>query len=450
MLRNIIAFGTINAVNHKSWNYMKKGKLLFDSSRKAILQYQEEQYHRLLLYAYDHTIYWHRIFDGIGLIKNGKIERELCEKIPILTKEIIRKEGRNLISDEAEKRGGYPNTSGGSTGEPVKFIQDNNYFSCNFGDKLLFGALNGKMPGDKEIKLWGSEKDILEGSIGIKEKCINWCYNRVFLNSFVMTPEIMKRYINSINREKPIQIWTYADSVYQLARYINHSREKVFSPKNIISTAGVLYDEMRTEISRAFKGSHIIDQYGSREVGGIGCEIGEQRGIRIFEHTNKVEILNQQNGTISDSGKGELLITNMTNYSMPLIRYRIGDMGEKSRDLTGYQGSFGVLTKLTGRTNTHLRKKDGSLIHGEYVTHLFYHKEWIENFKVIQHTYTKVEFQIVVKDGYKVNEKDVQMMKQNLKKVMDECEITIVYMDEIPKLQSGKYQFVVSEIDPFQ
>lgn len=447
MLRNAIAFGAINAVNRKSWKYMKQGKALFHAPRETMLQYQEDQYRKLLLYAYDHTKYWHRIFDNIGLIKNGAIVSENYEKIPVLTKEIIRKEGRNLISDEAEARGGYINTSGGSTGEPVRFIQDKEYFSCNFGDKLLFGVLNGKVPGDKEIKLWGSEKDILEGSIGIKEKCINWCYNRVFLNSFVMTRELMKSYIETINREKPLQIWTYADSVYQLARYINQNQERVFSPKNIISTAGVLYDEMRTEISRAFKDSLIIDQYGSREVGGIGCEIGGKRGIRIFEHTNKVEILNQQTGEISDSGEGELLITNLTNYSMPLIRYRIGDMGEKNCDLTGYQGSFGVLTKLTGRTNTHLRKEDGSLIHGEYVTHLFYNKEWIETFKVIQHAYKEVEFQIVIKDGCEVNEDDLQMMKQSLRKVMEGCEISVVYMDEIPRLKSGKYQFVVSEID---
>lgn len=449
MLRNTIAFGAINAVNHKSWNYMKQGKALFYASRETMLKYQEEQYRKLLLYAYGHTKYWHRIFDEIGLIKNGDVVRERYEKIPVLTKELIRKEGRNLISDEAAARGGYTNTSGGSTGEPVRFIQDKKYFSCNFGDKLLFGALNGKMPGDKELKLWGSEKDILEGSIGIKEKCINWCYNRVFLNSFVMTQELMKSYIETINHEKPVQIWTYADSVYQLARYINQSQETVFSPKNIISTAGVLYDEMRTEISQAFKDSSIIDQYGSREVGGIGCEIGGKRGIRIFEHTNKVEILDQKTGEISDSGEGELLITNMTNYSMPLIRYRIGDMGEKSCDLTGYKGSFGVLKKLTGRTNTHLRKEDGSLIHGEYVTHLFYNKEWIETFKVIQRAYKEVEFQIVIKDGCEVNEEDLQMMKQNLRKVMEGCEISVVYMDEIPRLKSGKYQFVVSEIDAF-
>lgn len=446
MIRNAIAFGAINVASHKSWNYMKKGKTLFFSSRETLLKYQEKQYHELLLYAYSHTEYWHRIFNEIKLIENGKIVREHYDRIPILTKEIIRKEGKNLISDEAEGRGGYFNTSGGSTGEPVRFIQDKKYFSCNFGDKLLFGTLNGKMPGDKEIKLWGSEKDILEGSIGIKEKCINWCYNRVFLNSFVMTPELIKSYIQSINREKPIQIWTYADSVYQLAKYINHNDEQVFSPKNIISTAGVLYAEMRDEISRAFKGSNIIDQYGSREVGGIGCEIGGKRGIRIFEHTNKVEILDQVTGKIFDSGEGELLITNLTNYSMPLIRYRIGDMGEKSCDLTGRQGSFAVLTHLIGRTNAHLRKEDGSLIHGEYVTHLFYQKDWIETFKVIQHAYKEVEFQIVIKEGYDVNEKELQLIKRDLRKVMDECEITVVYMDKIPRLKSGKYQFVVSEL----
>lgn len=446
MLRKGIAFLTINLKDSNSWKYMRNSYSLFNSSRKAIIDYQDKQYQNLLLYAYKHTLYYHRIFDEIGLIVDGRVIKERYVDIPILTKDIIRREGNNLMSDEAKRRGAYHNTSGGSTGEPVQFVQDKKYFSCNFGNKILFGALNNKMPGEKEIKLWGSERDILEGSIGIKEKCINWCYNRTFLNSFMMTSELMGKYVDTINREKPKQIWTYADSVYQLSKFINENKLAVYSPLNIISTAGVLYDEMRQEIHQAFKGSRILDQYGSREVGAIGCEIGGQRGIRIFEHSVKVEILDRESQMVNNCGDGELLVTSLINYSMPLIRYRIGDEGEVTDDLSGYSGSYSVLRKLRGRTNTHLKKEDGGIVHGEYLTHLFYNKNWIESFRVIQHTYQEIEFQIVLKKGFQENTEDLETMKRDLEKVLGKCRIKITYLDQIPKLKSGKYQFVISEI----
>lgn len=445
MFRKVIAYLAINLKDNKSWRYMKKSQELFYGTREEMLEFQDAQFQKIILYAYEHTPYYRRVFDKIGLIDNGKVNKDKYDNIPILTKEIIRREGENLYSNEAKKRGAFNNTSGGSTGEPVKFIQDKEYFSCNFGNKMLFGVLNEKMPGEREIKLWGSERDILEGSIGIKEKCINWCYNRFFLNSFVLTEEIMQKYVEMINAKKPKQIWTYADSIYQIAKYINEKNLVVYSPQNIISTAGMLYDEMRDEIARAFKNSCILNQYGSRETGAVGIEVGEHRGIRVFDHAVKVEILNEKN-QISDSGEGTLLITNLTNYSMPLIRYYIGDTGELSQNLEGYSGSFSLLKKLTGRTNSHFKREDGNLVHGEYITHLFYGKEWIENFKVIQYSYREVEFQIVLKNGHKENREELEMMKRDLRKVMGECQIKVTYLDEIPKLNSGKYQFVISEI----
>jgi len=446
MIRNKIAYGAITLKSPASWKYMKKGELLFHSPREALLQYQDRQYQKLLLYAYEHTKYYRRVFDDIALIREGIIDKKRYRDIPILTKDIIRKEGSTLISDEAGKRGFYTNTSGGSTGEPVCFVQDKEYFACNFGDKILFGVLNGKLPGDKEIKLWGSERDILEGSIGIKEKCINWCFNRKFLNSFVLTPKQMEEYARLINKEKPVQIWAYADSVYQLARFASQNNIPLFSPRNIVTTAGVLYDEMREEIKNAFPYARVLNQYGSREAGVIGCESEPNHGIRIFEHSVKAEILDHSTGHVSGHGEGELLITNLTNYSMPLIRYRIGDTGEISDGSEGLEGSFAVLKRLTGRTNAHLKKEDGSLVHGEYVTHLFYHKEWIENFKVIQHAYKEIEFQIVRKKETNVNNAELEQMKSDLIKVIDGCRIQVSFVEEIPKLKSGKYQYVISEV----
>lgn len=446
MFRKSIAYCGIKMMNPDSLKYMRKGYRLFYGTGKEMKKFQDFRYQKLLLYAYTHIEYYHSVFDKIGLIQNGRIKKERCEDIPILTKDIIRREGDRLISDEAEKRGIYYNTSGGSTGESVSFVQDKEYFSHNFGDKLLFGILNGKEPGEKEIKLWGSERDILQGTIGIKEKCINWCYNRIFLNSFVLDDVRIQNYIDIINTERPKQIWTYVDSVYQMARYINETGQKVYAPENIITTAGVLYDAMREEISRAFKESKILNQYGSREVGLIGCEIGKKRGIRIFDHSVKAEVLDTSSGKICRSGKGELIITNLNNYSMPLIRYRIGDVGEIACGQNGFQGSYSVLSGLTGRTNTHLKREDGGIVHGEYVTHLFYNKEWIRNFRVIQHGYKDIEFQIVRKEGYRENDRDLRRMKQELNRVIPDCKVSISYFENIPKLKSGKYQFVISEI----
>lgn len=446
MIRKCIAKVAISLKSKESLKYANEMKKLFYSNREEVEKYQKQKLSDLLLYAYGHTAYYSRIFDEIGLVKDGVLHWENYDKIPILTKDIIRKEGNNLVSDECEQRHAYFNTSGGSTGEPVTFVQDKYYFRYNFGDKILFGLLNDKEPGERELKLWGSERDIKEGSIGIKEKLINFAYNRKLLNSFMLTEDKMESYTECINKEKPRQIWTYADSIYQLSKYILEKNMKMYSPHNIIATAGVLYEEMRAVIQQAFPKSRILNQYGSREAGAIGLEVNGERGIRVFEHAIFMEMYNQNENTISQYGDGEILITNLTNYSMPLIRFNIGDTGTHVRCDDAHVGEYSILSALHGRVNSHIKLKDGTIIHGEYFTHIFYGKNWVENFQVVQHSYDEVEIFIVVRKGKEACDKDLEEMKKDIYLVMGECNITVTYCKSIPKLKSGKYQFVISEV----
>lgn len=445
-VHRLIARLAIGLKSKESLEYSSMAQRLFQGERTDLLEYQRKQFDELLLYAYKHVPYYHKIFDEIGLIEEDKVCRDKIKNIPILTKEIIRTEGEKLWSDEYMSRKFYKNTSGGSTGEPVTFLQDKQYFNKNFGDKILFGLLNNKYPGDKELKIWGSERDILDGTIGLKEKLVNFAYNRELINSFILDEEKIKFCIERINKSKPKQIWTYADSIYSIAQYVNDNKLNVYSKLNIITTAGVLFDEMREEIKKAFPESRILNQYGSREAGAIGIETEPGEGFRIFEHSVLVEVETEE-GSIKEEGFGKLLVTNLTNYSMPLIRYSIGDMGTVRLWEEGDKGSFSTIEKLSGRINMHFKTRTGKIIHGEYFTHLFYEKEWIENFKVIQHDYEDIEFRIVVKSGFERKEEDIKDMVEKAKVVMPECNVTITYHNELDKLASGKYQFVVSEVN---
>lgn len=446
-VRKLISELAIRLYDYKILKYLKEGKNLFYGDRKTLLSYQKRKLENLLIHAYNHTQYYRRVFDEIQLIKNNKVDWTKFSNIPILTKDNIRKHFKELLSDDRHRRKPYINTSGGSTGEPVKFVQDKEYFRRNVADKLLFAELNNKKIGDLEIKLWGSERDILEGSVGFKEKLINLLYNRIFLNSFSMSQENMMDYINVINAKKPVQIWAYADSIYELARFIIKNKLDVHQPLNIICTAGTLYNSIRETIQKAFPASKVLNQYGSREVGIIGVEVEENKGIRIFDHSIYLEILDKQRNVFVNDGVGNIIVTNLNNYSMPLIRFDIGDIGEKVQHLDEQYGSFSTLLSLKGRRNCHFIKENGDLIHGEYFTHLFYNKEWVKNFQVVQLDYNKIEFRVVVDERIGVNRAELDKMIYDTKIVMGEnCEIIFKKVDKIPRLRSGKYQFVYSEV----
>ena len=106
-----------------------------------------------------------------------------------------------------------------------------------------------------------------------------------------------------------------------------------------------------------------------------------------------------------------------------------------------------ILVNLQGRVNSHIKLQDGKMIHGEYFTHLFYGREWVNNFQIVQHSFSELEIYVVIREGYEMNQADVVDIINNIMQVMGkECEIRFTQCKDISRLKSGKYQFVVSEI----
>ena len=139
--------------------YFKEIKKISSAPIEQQKQYQENKLKVLLLYASQNVPYYERVLKEAGVVKNNEVFLENFDKIPILTKQIIRREEKNLIS-RIKRRGAYENLSGGSTGEPISFFQDKYYNEWNTADKLFIKKNNGQNVGDKELRLWGSERDL--------------------------------------------------------------------------------------------------------------------------------------------------------------------------------------------------------------------------------------------------------------------------------------------------
>jgi len=413
------------------------------TNREESLMFQENYLKDLLLRAYRNVPYYHDIFQEIGIIKNNKVDLSKFGEIPILTKDTMRQQHETLISKDYKTRKWYYNSSGGSTGEPIRFVQDDLYdrwgdatFHYSHKDILGIGELIVK-----KVILWGSERDLLRGSIGLKAKIRNWLTNTIFLNSFRMTEQDIRRYIQIINSYKPDLIRGYASSLYELCGYAERKGMKVYTPKAIVSAADTLSDEMREKIENVF-GTKVYNFYGSREISNMAAEC--QEGLmHVLAFHNYVEILNSRGRLAKEGEEGRVIVTNLHNYSMPFIRYDIGDMAVLGPKECGCGNPLPTLKKITGRITEHLVREDGAIISGTALTLTFNLKDWVKKFQIIQESYTKVRILIVLQDN--VNESDKKEIEDKVKFLLDEdCQIIWEFVDEIPKTSQGKYLYIKS------
>lgn len=361
--------------------------------------------------------------------------------LPILTKDIIRTNFEQLKSIDLGQRKWYLNTSGGSTGEPIKLIQDWEYNDRSTAISLLYSYLVGREIGEPEVYLWGSERDVFQGTMGWKANFFNFLSNSTYMNAFQMTPQRMREFIQLLNTKLPKLIIAYAQAIYELAKFTEDEQISVVPQKAIITSAGTLYPWMREKIETVFQ-CNVFNRYGSREVSNIACEQPGHEGLWVAPWGNYVEIVDDDNNPVPAGIEGNILITSLTNFAMPLIRYKIGDRGTLSPEC----GAGQILQQVSGRNVDMFKTQDGTLIDGEYFTHLLYFKDWVQKFQFIQKSYSEI-FIKIIKSNLDYQPEELDDIVAKCKILMGEnCAVTFEFVNDIPPSISGKYRYTISEV----
>ena len=416
--------------------WLRKFRELEQASPAFIDEYQRLQLLALLRHCHARVPFYRRQIETCNLDLSDNFGMEQLAKLPLLTKERIRSEREDLYSDDRQKRGAFHNSSGGSTGKPVVFLQDRAFYAQSVvAAKFIYNEFLGKRPGEPEINLWGSERDISRGSLGIKQKLINFIYHRGFQNFFLVDDRKLHQFVEEINRAKPVSMWAYVESIDLLAKFIRRNKLAVHSPRFIISTAGTLHSGIRDSVQSVFR-CPVYNQYGSREFGAIAVEMQDQDGLRAFPYLNHTEIID-----------GKVVITSLTNYSMPFLRYEIGDTAEP---WGGPQDSkLGCTRKafknITGRVHSQFKTRKGELIHGLFFTHQFYYLDWVKQFQVVQERMDHISCNLVLAaDPVK---SDLERIRAHIRAAMgDNCDVEFQIVDEIRPTASGKHVYTICKV----
>ena len=424
---------------------------------EKINKMQMKKLHDICAYAADKVPYYKRIIKKSELcVGPGEINYGAFRKLPILTKEILFNNYDSLIADAIDKRGSFVSESGGSTGTPVKFIQDKEYQDKALANKILYDAWAGYEHCQKKILLWGSMHDVMGEKESLRQQWGRWIKNEIWLDSFYMDDKIMEDYLEIINKNKPKLILAYAESIYELAKFIEKNDKKVFSPTSIMTSAGTLYPSMRGTIERIFN-CPVFNRYGCREVGDIACECEVHKGLHVNPFTHYVEIL-KKDGSLAKQGEmGEVVVTSLSNFSMPLIRYALSDLAEWGESACSCGRNWPLIGKLYGRVSDSFVTRDGKIINSLVFYPIFADlestkaQEWIKQFQVIQESYDNLRVLIVTHDSAKENigdhSKDIDTIAKKIKVLMGaQCNIDFEVAKSIPPVPSGKRRYMISKV----
>ena len=403
---------------------------LFNASRADISAFQRAQLETLLRHAYQTTPYYRELF---------KVESPDISQIPTLEKSNIREQLENLCSEAVPQKHRIKNATGGSTGTPLTFYQDRNYWNQRNLSVYYFDQGAGWNFGERQLIIWGALSDV--GAFrDWKHQLNNFWRNHYWLNGFHLTDATMRRAFQRMDRYYPQTILAYPSSLYQFARFIFENGLKPrWGLKGIISSAEMLHPHYR-DLAETVFGIKVYNRYGGREVGLIAMECAEGR-----MHINCRDLYLEIDSPDPYTQPGDILITQLNNYAMPFIRYRIGDIGRLSDEVCPCGSQLPILAELLGRSTATFRTRTGTLIHAGYFTHQFYNVIGLEQFQLIQETFKHCVLKVVVNTQW--TETARRYMVQKIQEALGaDVIVTVKFEKEIPLPTSGKREFTISKV----
>jgi phenylacetate-CoA ligase len=398
-------------------------------------QRQAEKLASLLNYAVEHSPYYAAAW-GSGRRFDKDSVFEQLRGLPMISKSDLQNSQDAMLARPLLRRVSRKVT-GGSTGEAVGVVKDREAIAAERAASWLAYGWFGLRMGDRGVRFWG-EPTTLDRRFRFAAS--DFAMHRLRFSAFAFDDADLERYWARCGAFRPDYFYGYVSMLEALAHFVVRRGLTREWPglKVVITTSEVLTMPQRELMKRAF-GAPVQNEYGCGEVGPIAYDCPDG-SLHLMTENQVVEVL-RSDGTPAGPGEsGDIVLTDLSNHAMPLIRYRVGDLAAVG-DSCGCGRGFPVLQKVWGREYDIVTAPDGRRYHGEFFMYLFEDLRsqgaGVEKFQVIQHDADSLEVKLVIKDPGTADALEARVHEE-FKRRLPSMETTMSRVSAIPPKPSGK------------
>ncbi len=415
---------------------------------RSYQQVRTEQWHRfikLIRYAYENTEFYATRLKALDAEPEDFKKWKDVQLIPLLTKEDIRTSKMQMVSQKINPTKLIPGKTSGSTGISLEFFVDEDSQQWKRAVTIKYDRWAGWDIGERVGAIWGNPEPNQHWRLWVRNLLLD---RHIFLDTLKMDEETMLAYHAILVRKKPVILFGHTHSLFLFARFMESQGLSGIRPRGIISTCMVLHDFERMLIEKVF-GCRVTNRYGCEEVSLIACECSEGN-MHLNCDTLIVEFI-RDGKPVQPGEPGAIVVTDLTNYGMPFICYKIGDVGIHSSKTSCPCGClYPIMESLEGRVADYVMTPNGNYISGISLTENFaMHLPGVKQMQIVQERIDFLCFRVV--KGETFSEETVKDMgKLARKRFGAQMQYEIEYVDSIQSEISGKYRFCISKIpNPF-
>jgi phenylacetate-CoA ligase len=396
--------------------------------------YQQRQLRLLIDHCYANVPYYTEIFREHGLSPNDIETPEDVQKLPFLTKAIVKKRRADLVASNISVMSRDEANTSGSTGAALNFFMDPT--TRPFERAIARRHLDwlGYKPGEpiaffSPVPIAVVKRDY----IFLKPM------NEMRFSFRVVNPEKLDLAVRLLQKFRPVCISAWPSSLYILARWMERQKKSIPPPRFLIVGSENLYPHMKERIEHVFK-APVIDHYGQEESVAVAIQCSLGRGYHIQMENSAIELVPFQDDL------WEIVGTCLHNFAMPFIRYKTGDLAKKTEEACPCGRKHPILSEIMGREADFVVTPENNLVSPLILNYIFHDREEIREGQIIQESLSS--FRIKVVPWEKISPETKEDLVRDLQTALKSTNISISVeeVEEIPCTVGCKRPFVISHV----
>lgn len=398
---------------------------------------QIDQLNRLVRFSDEHVLYYRRLFESLGLKPGDLKELQELQKLPILTKQIIKQHRDEMMPQNLRILRYVHGHTGGSTGEPLEYLMSIEDYARAIALLHRGWSYAGYEPGDRVAMIAGHSL-VSSAQSRFRRWAVSGLRNWRYYPCYVMDDRTKLRYVEHLNSFEPDFLRGYPSSIYVLASFIKDKNLSIgFRPRAVLTTAEKLLEGQRRVIEEVFR-TEVFDNYGLYDGGVSAFECKAHNGMHVDMERAILEVVDEDGQQVVNK-PGRILATSLYNYAFPFIRYDTGDCGvlSQSHCKCDCGRDLPILAEIRGRTTDVLELAGRSI---RFPTVLFAELD-VEQYQVIQDAENSLVFRIVKGETYGC--RDEMSITQWVRQRIGSVNISFEYVPLIEPHEGNKHKFIV-------
>jgi phenylacetate-CoA ligase len=427
-----------------AYNRVVKGLLESQFWPRARLQsYADERVRNIVRVAYENSSFYRQLMTNARLTPRDIQSTQDLVKLPVITNETVRNSGMRLLTAPSPLPDWSHGHTSGTTGSPLSLYYDR--ATCVINDAV-----------DWRQKVWGGMEEsdwigVFLGRVIVAPQQrrppfwrTNWVNRQVWFSSFHLNEENLGHYVREIERRRIRFLEGYPSTLFILAQYVVN-RGISLPLDAVFCSSETLHQVQRDTIQIAF-GCTPFDFYGHAERTIFATECENHEGKHVAEEYGYTEIVDEAGVAVGDGEFGYLTGTSLHNAAMPLIRYRTGDLSAIRREPCACGRTLMRIESVATKAEDIVVTPDGRMISPSILTHPFKPFPQIRKSQLIQTRLDHVLVKIVPSFEFTATHKQL-LTSELATRLGPGIEIEIQMVDAIPNEPSGKFRWIISQVD---